>query len=285
MESEDIESVPWGELIADGPPPHDLRRLATLVVALLGAAVVGAVVARAAWVPSAPTVIAPGLPATALPAVDDPVVPAGSTTTTPLLPVYSEADLMADPPDPDERTAVVRAEWFVTDYFTADYEPAGSADVRAALPGSALIPDLPQDGSDGISYVEWARAFDVAPAGTGAYLVSVAYRALGAPADGAFVRLPVRAVEVMVQVDDSGASVVDLPRPASLPAGPEPPPWPEEAAPPPAEIVDRAAVRAGVWGTEPRLVSAAAVAEGWRVVMTVADGVGNRWPLAVVVPS
>ncbi len=40
-----------------------------------------------------------------------------------------------------------------------------------------------------------------------------------------------------------------------------------------------------MWGTEPRLVSASAVAEGWRVVMTIADGVGNRWPLAIVVPS
>jgi hypothetical protein len=284
MEAEEVESVPWSELIAEERPPHDLRRLITLVVSMLGAAVVGAVVARAAWTPSAPTVIAPGLPATAQPAASDAPMTEGSSTTVTLPPLYSEADLMADPPDPDERAAVVRAEWFVTDYFTADYEPAGSADVRAALPGSALLPDLPQDGSGGISYVEWARAFDVAPAAGGAYLVSVAYRALGAPADGAFIRLPVRAVDVMVQVDESGASVVDLPRPAALPAGPEPPPWPEQGVSPPAEIVDRAAVRAAVWGTEPRLVSAAAVTEGWRVVMTVADGVGNRWPLAIVIP-
>ena len=39
----------------------------------------------------------------------------------PLLPqLYSEADLMAVLPDEEMRAAAMRAEWFVTDFFTAD---------------------------------------------------------------------------------------------------------------------------------------------------------------------
>lgn len=190
---------------------------------------------------------------------------------------------MADPPDPGERAAIVRAEWFVTDFFTADYEPTGSADVRAALPGAAEVPDMPQDGRGGISYVEWARTFRIAETGDGAYLVGVVFRTLAAPPDGAFIRLPVRAVEVVVDVGADGASVADLPRPIALPVGPEPAPWPEASGDPPQNVVDLAAARASVWGSEPRIVSAARLAEGWRIVLTVADDVGNRWPLSLIV--
>ena len=191
---------------------------------------------------------------------------------------------MADPPDPGARAAVVRAEWFVTDYFTADLEPDGSAEVRAALPTGAVLPEFPQDGGEGISYVEWARAFDVEPSGDGDYVVSVAFRTLGAPPGRGFSRQPVRAVSVLVGVSDGGgATVLDLPSPIPLPAGPEPDPWPEEMADPPQDVVDIAAARASAWGIEPRISSAAQVGEVWRVVVTVADDVGNRWPLVVMV--
>jgi len=285
MEHEEVESVPWGDLLEEARPRPDVRRVAYIAAGLVGAVVMGAVIARAWWTPSAPTVIAPASPVAS--AADGPQAAPSASTTTTVPPLYSEADLMADPPDPEARAAVTRAEWFVTDYFTADFEPTGSADIRAALPGAAELPDLPQDGSGGISYVEWARAFDVvpAPSGGGDYLVSVAFRTLAAPPDGAFIRLPVRAVEVVVGVESGGSSVLDLPRPISVPVGPEPPAWPEpdESAPP--EIVDRAAARASVWGAEPRVVSTAAIESGWRVVMTVADDVGNRWPVALVVES
>ena len=122
-----------------------------------------------------------------------------------------------------ERAAVARAEWFVTDYFTADLEPSGSADVRTALPAGAELPDMPQDAAASLSYVEWARAFRVEEAGDGLFRVGVVFRALGAPPDRGFYRLPVRAVEVLVQVNEDGGSVVvDLPTPVALPAGPEP---------------------------------------------------------------
>lgn len=281
-ENETVESVPWDELLDEAEPGDDLRRTAYLVAGLLGAVVLGAVVARAWWSPSPPVIMAPAGDDVAAAAPADPIGPQpdppGST-----LPLYSEADLMADPPDPGERAAIARAEWFVTDFFTADYEPTGSADVRAALPSAPDLPDLPQDGRDGISYVEWARAFRIDDAGQGSYLVGVVFRALAAPPDGAFIRLPVRAVEVLVDVTGDGATVLDLPRPISLPVGPEPAPWPEPEADPPPDIVDLAAARASVWGTEPRIVSASLVPSGWRVVVTVADDVGNRWPLAMIV--
>jgi len=279
--TEEVESVPWGELLEEVEPDQDLRRIAYLAVGLIGAVVLGAVIARAWWSPSPPTVIAPG-PQIAIDSLPQGDVTAGlPTTTSAKAPLYSEADLMADPPDPGERTAIVRAEWFVSDYFTADYEPAGSADVRAALPSAADVPDLPQDGRGGISYVEWARAFRIESAGDGAYLVTVAFRALAAPPDGAFIRLPVRAVEVLVGVGVDGASVLDLPRPTALPVGPEPAPWPEPGGDPPQAVIDLAGTRASVWGSEPRIVSASAIEAGWRIVLTVADDVGNRWPLSM----
>ena len=284
-QNETVESVPWGELLDEAEPGQDFRRIAYLAVGLLGAVVMGAVIARAWWSPSPPTVIAPGAP---IAAGSQPVGEASAAVppaTTSTLVLYSEADLMADPPDPGERSAIVRAEWFVSDYFTADYEPSGSGDIRAALPSAAEMPDMPQDGRGGISYVEWARAFHVDRASDGTYLVGIAFRALAAPPDGAFIRLPVRAVEVAVEVGMGGATVLDLPRPTALPVGPEPPPWPDPTGNPPPGVVDIAAARASVWGSEPRIVSASSIDGGWRVVVTVADDVGNRWPLSMVIEA
>ncbi|MEE9297550.1 MAG: hypothetical protein V3V29_00750 [Acidimicrobiia bacterium] len=281
-ENETVESVPWSELLDETEPGDDLRRIAYMVAGLLGAVVLGAVVARAWWSPSPPVIMAPGgdgvVAAAPVDGIDPPVDPPSQT-----LPLYSEADLMANPPDPGQRAAIVRAEWFVTDFFTADYEPTGSADVRAALPAAVDLPNLPQDGRGGISYVEWARAFRVEEAGQGSYLVGVVFRTLAAPPDGAFIRLAVRAVEVLVEVSGDGASVLDLPRPIALPVGPEPAPWVEPEADPPPDVVDLAAARASVWGSEPRIVSASVAPTGWRVIVTVADDVGNRWPLSMMI--
>jgi hypothetical protein len=47
--------------------------------------------------------------------------------------------------------------------------------------------------------------------------------------------------------------------------------------------VDEAIGAASLWGSEPRVVSSHRTADGWRVVITVADAVGNRWPMAVSV--
>ena len=274
-EREEMEHVPWADLMAEAEPEDRARRAVYLVAGAIGSMVLGILVARSWWAPSPPS--APAAPATTV------VVPGEQPAISPsTLPLYSEADLMADPPDPRARAAIARAEWFVTDYFTSDFEPNGSADVRAALP-TGPMPAFPQDDGDGISYVEWARAYEVEEAGDGAYRVSVAFRMLGAPPDRGFSRQPVRAVAVLVAVsEDGGTTVLDLPAPARMPAGPEPVPWSEGVDDPPQAVLDDASDLAGLWGQEPRIVSAHPVDGGWRVVVTVADGVGNRWPLALI---
>lgn len=277
---EEIEHVPWSELMEESDERR--RRALYLAAGLIGAVVLGVILARAWWAPSTPA---------AVPVETGPVTSAGETavaaptTSVPELPLYSEADLMADPPDPSVRAAVARAEWFVTDYFTADFEPSGSADVRSALPGGSKLPNLPQDGSEGVSYVEWARAYRVEEVGVGLYSVGVVFRTLGAPPDSGFSRQPVRAVEVTVEVTpDGGTTVVDLPAPAVLPLGPEPQPWSDDQEPAPEAVSERGLAEAAAWGTEPRLVASQRTASGWRLVLTVADAVGNRWPLAIAVP-
>jgi len=269
---EELEHVPWADLMAETEPEDRRRKAIYLGVAMVGALVLGVIVARSWWAPPpAPVPLAPGetaVAATTLPDIPD-------------LPLYSEADLMADPPDPAARLAMVRAEWFVTDYFTADLEPSGSADVRAALPAS-VADDLALDVGDAVSYVEWARAYRVDEVGDGTYRVAVAFRTLGAPPDRGFTRQPVRAVEVLVAVGgDSGAAVLDLPAPIALPVGPEAPAWEGEEATLPQEIVDLVSTRASLWGAEPRIVSARHLDGEWRVVVTIADAVGARWPFAL----
>lgn len=277
---EEVEHIPWSELMEESDERR--RRVIYLASGLLAAMVVGVILARVWWAPALPAASPVVLDATSVP-VGAPPLDQATTISVPELPLYSEADLMADPPDPTARAAVARAEWFVTDYFTADFEPSGSADVRAALPGGADLPELPQDGGDSISYVEWARAFDVAEVAAGVYQVGVVYRALAAPPDAGFSRQAVRAVHVIVEVTpEGGTTVVDLPSPAALPLGPVAEPWPESSTDqPPQAVIDRATSDASAWGTEPRLVSSHRTGAGWRLVVTVADGVGNRWPLAI----
>jgi hypothetical protein len=284
-EHEEFEQIPWSELTSR--PPDGRRRLIYLVAGGLGALILVVLVARAFLSPSSADPVAPAI--TVAQTETTATTAAGTATTAPAASsapslLYREADLMAFPVTPGERAAVARAEWFVTDYFTADLEPTGSADVRAALPAGADLPEMPQDASGGLSYVEWARAFRVEEVAEGRFLVGVVFRSLGAPPDRGFYRLPVRAVEVTVAVEaDGGSTVVDLPTPVALPAGPEPEPRFQESAEAPQWVADDALASVAGWGSEPRLVASYAEAAGWRVVLTLADEVGNRWPVAVFI--
>jgi hypothetical protein len=280
---EEFEHVPWSELNAAASPSRP--RSLYLAAAVVGAIVFGVLVGRFMGGPATPA--APG---TSIEGGETERAAAEPSTTIglPELPgLYSEADLMAFPMVTPERAAATRAEWFVYDYFTADMEPTGSADVLSALPAGAVLPEMPQDSASSLSYVEWARAFRVEEIGGGEYRVGVVFRLLGAPPDRGFFRLSARAVEVTVLVDEDGGTVVaDLPAPIALPAGPEPAAWPDEGSEEiPAEVVDHAIVLARAWGDEPRVVVGQAVDGGWRVVLTLADEVGNRWPFAVRVSS
>ncbi len=271
-EREELEHVPWADLMAEAEPEDRRRKAIYLGVAIVGAMALGVIVARS-WFVTA------GSPVTVTP--DDTAVAATTQPDLPELPLYTEADLMAVPPDPGARVAMVRAEWFVTDYFTADLEPNGSAEVRAALPAS-IAAELSLDVGAAVSYVEWARAFRVEQLGDGTYRVAVVFRTLGAPPDRGFTRQPVRAVEVLIAVaGDAGTTVLDLPAPIAIPVGPEAAVWDGEPATPPQAIIDLVSTRASLWGTEPRIVAATRREGEWRVVVSVADALGARWPLAL----
>jgi hypothetical protein len=277
---EELEQVPWQDLFADAEPEDRRRRSIYAGAALVGAMIVGVLVARV-WFESGPPA-APVAPVIE-PAVGDALPEEVALPEIPGLPLYSEADLMAHPLDPGERAAIARAEWFVTDFFTADLDPGGSADVRAALPTGAAQ-EYPQDSTRSISYVEWARAWRVEPIGDGSYRVGVVFRTLVAPPDTGFTRQPVRAVEVRVAVaEGGGATVLDLPSPVALPTGPETAVLTDQVVDPPPFVVESALARTSGWGSEPRVVSVHRSGAEWRVVVTVVDSAGTRWPLSVSV--
>lgn len=269
---EEIESIPWSELGREAVAGR--RRVLYATAGAFAAVALGMILARAVW-SAGPTT------------QTDPVVSSSVTssmppeTTVPVL--YEEADLVAGTAGDGRQAAITRAEWFVLDYFTADLEPNGTADVRSALPVGADLPQMPQDATVGLSYVEWAKAFRVEAVGSNRYRVSVVFRLLGAPPDEGFRRLAARAVSVLVEVNDAGGSVVvDLPAPAPVPPGPEPGGWPAyEEDQPPAGVIDGAVALVAGFGSEHRVLGASRIEAGWRVVVTAVDEVGNRWPLAV----
>jgi hypothetical protein len=271
-EHEEFERIPWAELLPSSGGPG---RLVYLAAAVIGAVVLGVILAKA-WPDSG----APAAPSSTT-AEPGPLT-ANTTVPLPMAPMlYSEADLMAFPVESDELAAVARAEWFVTDFFTVG-SANGSVEVRSALPAQAAVPDLPQDGSGVAAVVDWARAFRVDAADDGLFEVLVAYR-VRVPLEEEVDRLlPVRGVAVRVLVGlDGGSAVVDLPRPVPLPVSPEPDPWPVDVGEPPEVVVEGAAEAVAGWGTEARVVVAQRTDSGWRVVLTVADEVGNRWPVVM----
>jgi hypothetical protein len=205
--------------------------------------------------------------------------PSPSTTAVPQR-LYTEADLMAVVPEEEQRAAVARAEWFVTDFFTVDGDGVAVEGVRGALPAGFEVV-LPHEVGGGTSYVEWARALRVVPEAPGRYRVTVAYRALAGATGEPLRRSPVVAVDVEVAVDSGGATaVVDLPQPAAIDTATAEAAIPAEAEPP-AEVAAAAIELARRVGDDPQVEGAGLDAVGWRVVVSVTDGSGLRWPLVV----
>jgi hypothetical protein len=198
-----------------------------------------------------------------------------SSSTTAVL---SEADLMAAVPAVAELAAVARAEWFVTDYFTVD----GSIpeELISAFVNDATVPDLPNGAGNGISYVEWARAFDVRPTVTG-YAISVVFRSLTEEPDGAFVRGPVRAVDVLIAVEDGETAVAELPIPILPPVYHAIDGWMVTDGQVHDEAITATLDYAGMFDENAEVVESGAAGPEWRVVFTVGDRSGNRWPVVM----
>lgn len=290
MEREEYEEIPWSALVPAATPMS--RRLATLamgtVIALavgfVGMRVLSPAPPRGVVVDTAPDsdpeAGAPGEPATDL---EPDAIGSAAKAAIPDAPrIYSEADLMAVLPEEEIRMAVMRAEWFTTDFFTVDGDVGAAESLRAALPGLGSEIVLPQEAPGGVSYVEWARAYRVEPKTPGRYVVSVAFRMLAGTESTGLKRSDVRAVQIEVVIDEMGRAAI-----ADLPAIIEPPsvalPLPlsiRPATPDPAalsQLIDRAAA----WGGPASVLESGRDTRRWRLVVSITDSSGLLWPLIV----
>jgi hypothetical protein len=192
---------------------------------------------------------------------------------------FSEADLLATAPGQSELAAAARAEWFVVDYFSTGGNPAADEEVREAFPVGARLPGV---SGQGASYVEWVATSRIEAVGNGRFRSRVLFRTLVSGDEESYRRMPVQAVDVVVDVDEKGAtSVVDLPMPAEVGQTPPTGSWadPSDSLP---EAVRHAALHvAGTWGSLPTMIEAGEKGTGWRVVVEAGDQAGIRWPLTV----
>jgi hypothetical protein len=269
---DEYEEIPWSTLLTEHR--HGRAKTLYMAAAVIVAIVVGFVGVR--WL------TAPGhgdLPALAAPVETTTsevvAVEAESSTTTAVL---SEADLMAVEPAVAELAAIARAEWFVTDYFTVD-GPI-SEELISAFVNDAVVPYLPDGEGMGISYVEWARAFDVRPTISG-YAVSVVFRSLTEEPDGAFVRGPVRAVDVLIAVEEGETAIAELPIPILPPVYHTIDGWMVTNGEAQDAAITATLDYAGVFDENAQVIESGAAGPEWRVVFTVGDRSGNRWPVVM----
>ena len=303
-QAEHFESIPWSSLV---PPRNEARRRMLFVAATVVIGVVlglvgggflrgnsgrGTVVSLPPLAAAEPVAdpagesIAPlSLDLSPLDiSVESPPPVDAAGVVAPVSPrLYSEADLMAVLPEEEMRAAVMRAEWFVTDFFTVDGSITAMADMAEVLPIGLTGTSLPhEDPGTSISYVEWARAYLVEPAHPGAYRVTVAFRTLAGPEPGALVRSAVRAVAVTVEVGADGASaVLDLPSPAERPPALKVDAAETAEMQAPTDVVAAAVAAGSGVGSDPAALMSGFDDDGWRVVVLIGDNSGLRWPLAV----
>lgn len=280
---QEYEQIPWSHLV---PVQKDRSLQLALLVVVIAAALL-AIVFLMRRSPAAPTA-APVPTTTAVvdvtaPAVAEPSpapapaeAPATGAATGPQ--IYSEADLMAVLPPRQELEAIARAEWFVTDFFTVDGDGALGDSIAAALPDAVTLPTT--DGS-AISYVEWARAVSVADGRDGSYVVTVWFRTLVGDAESGFDRAPVRAVDVRLVTDAAGRlAIADLPIAGTIEPVGIAPQWPAASEAPP-DVVAAGAADAALLGSDPTLELAGRDGEGWRLVFSIGDASGLRFPIVV----
>lgn len=268
---DEYEEIPWSTLLAE----HRRGRAKTLYLAAsaIVAVVVAVVVFRYLTTPGHGdgSALAAAIE-TSTTAIVESTVPTSTTVA------LSEADLMAVPPGISELSAVARAEWFVTDYFTVDGPMP--EELIAAFVNDASIPDLPGRSDAAISYVEWARAFDIRPTEHG-YAVSVVFRSLTEEPDGSFSRSPVRAVEVLVAVEDDETAISDLPIPILPPVFHSIDGWMQTDGEALDEAIAATLDYAGMFDESAVVVQSGSSGPEWRVVFTIGDRSGNRWPVVM----
>lgn len=282
--------MPWATL-ADEIDKGRNRTMALTVIAAIAVGILAFLVVRSIRQPPGTVIEVPTTGAVTAPAGGSPgpmaattlappaaaVTPSSTSSTSPPPAgpaVYSEADLLAGAPDVDQRLAEVRAEWFVSEYFSTGGIGEG------LLAGGITERTIP-DGA--YSWVEWARAVTVETVGGGRYDVTVVFRTIAGDGERPVAATPVRAVSVPVQVGEAGASgVVDLPSPVAVPGlvPTEPPPALVDVP----EAVSAAAREQAVLAGGTAVVVGGTQAEGgWRVVVAVTDRSGASFPVVVPV--
>jgi hypothetical protein len=296
-EFEELEHIPWSALAVK--PPASKTTLVYVVLGVVAAIGLGLLAAR--WLlpgdgqstvtlpPVAVTDQAATVQQVAVADIANPV-PAVATTTaatgespvSTAVGLYSEADLMAIAVDDESRLAAMRAEWFVQDYFTVDGDEQ-IADELEALVGDVVLPHRAPTGS---SYVEWARSFAIVSPTPGRYVVEVAYRVLSSGAGGTFIRMPIRAVAITIEVDvDGSMTIVDLPASTDIPETSAMPDITGSAGTPPDDLVAVALLSVQGLGTDATVLDVTSDGSTWRFVVSVADPSGLRWPITVLVPA
>lgn len=270
VDEEHFESIPWSALV---PQTRSQPWLVYVAAAAVVALVAGVLIARRVSTGGDPASSSPTAVVVST-ATNDAALDSDPVTEPQLV---SEADLMAEiaPAADGTRAAIMRAEWFVSDYFTID-AAGGRTDELAGALGRA-VPDA--DG-EVTTYVEWARAWAAVPEGDGLYRVPVAFRSITAT-DSGFARGLVHAVSLRVQVGpEGGTRVVDLPEPVDLPVPPDPASLPAPE-PVPEAIAATAIESASVWGDAPTVIEAIVHNDIWRVKVESTDEHGTTWPLVV----
>ncbi|MCP4225606.1 MAG: hypothetical protein GY773_19905 [Actinomycetia bacterium] len=265
VDEEHFDSIPWSSLL---PQTQERPWLVYVAAGAVVALVVGVLAARSL------RTAAPGT---------DPVetvttlFAAPTASSPPTSRPISEADLRAEiqPGVSGSVAAAMRAEWFVTDYFTRDGAGGRDAELAGAL---GRLP--PEVSTDVTTYVEWARAWETVTERDGRYRVSVAFRAITAT-DAGFTRGLVHGVAVRVQVGpEGGTRVVDLPEPVDLPVSPTLAELPTPGAVPD-QLADQATDIATGWGEDATVLEGTEEADTWRILVEVADEHGTVWPLIV----
>lgn len=283
---QEYEQIPWSHLV---PVQKDRSMQLALLVVVIAVALLTIVFFMRRGPAAAPVVAEPAVTTPAVVVAEPADVPPASSadsvvveTAVPQPRIYSEADLMAVLPPRPELEAIARAEWFVTDYFTIDGDRSLADGVTAALPDAIT---LPANDGEAISYVEWARAVAVADNLDGSYEVTVWFRTLAGTAEAGFDRTGVRAVDVRLVTDAGGRlAVADIPNVVSVEPLGIAPAWPASATPDPV-LVASATDEALLFGSDPELENAGQDEDGWRLVFSVGDASGLRFPIVVRSPT
>ena len=267
MSVEEHEEIPWAMLV-----DHERRSRSRLLYGVAVAVLILIVAVTAfRWFGDRRHGEAP---AAAVEVAVPTTVPPAPTTT-----LLSEAALIVSDESVGERAAVARAEWFVTDFFTMD----GSAapELAGAFPADAALPELPQlTGDPAVSYVEWARAYATRPH-PGGLVVTVLFRTLYENGEQRYERSPVRAVDVIVLLHGDQSAIGDLPIPVEPPTGVGITGWMHGTVEAADADIASSLEYAGRFTPDPALLESGIAGSEWRVVFTVEDPSGARFPMVV----